>query len=118
MAQYKNFMALFDIQSRWNNFFGETLTGGENMHRLMVTYRYKNIQAGLMVMNPFVDDYKRVNENWNQYTSNTRSNFVNESSRAFILKFAWNFNFGRKYGSVRKKVYNEDSNSGVMSVGK
>lgn len=118
MAQYKGWMGLFGIQSLWNDFFGETLIGGENMHQLMLAYNYKNIQIGLVVINPFVDNYKRENENWNQYASSIRSNYINESSRAFLLKFAWNFNFGRKYESVRKKVYNGDYNSGVMSVGK
>mgnify|MGYP001776507497 CR=1 FL=1 len=118
MAQYKGWMGLFDIQSRWNDFFGETLVGGENMHQLMLAYNYKNIQVGLIVINPFVDNYKRENENWNQYASSIRSNYINESSRVFLLKFSWNFNFGRKYDSIRKKVSNSDSNSGVMSVGK
>lgn len=118
MAQYKGWMGMFGIKSRWNDFFGETLAGGENLHQLMLAYNYKNIQVGLIVINPFVDNYKRENENWNQYASSIRSNYINESSRAFLLKFAWNFNFGRKYDTVRKKVNNGDYNSGIMSVGK
>lgn len=118
MAQYKGWMGMFGIQSRWNDFFGETLVGGENMHHLMLAYNYKNIQVGLIVINPFMDNYKTENENWNQYASSIRSNYINESSRVFLLKFAWNFNFGRKYDTVRKKISNSDSNSGVMSVGK
>ncbi len=118
MAQYKGWMGMFGIQSRWNDFFGETLVGGENMHHLMLAYSYKNIQVGLIVINPFMDNYKTENENWNQYASSIRSNYINESSRVFLLKFAWNFNFGRKYDTVRKKISNSDSNSGVMSVGK
>lgn len=118
MAQYKGWMGMFGIQSRWNDFFGETLVGGENMHHLMLAYNYKNIQVGLIVINPFMDNYKTENENWNQYASSIRSNYINESSRVFLLKFSWNFNFGRKYDSIRKKVSNSDSNSGVMSVGK
>ena len=50
MAQYKGWMGLFGIQSRWNDFFGETLIGGENMHRLMLAYNYKNIQIGLIAV--------------------------------------------------------------------
>lgn len=118
MAQYKAWLAVFELKSRWNDFFGETLLGGENMHAIMLAYNYKKVQIGLMVINPFVDNYKRENENWNQYASSIRSNYINESSRAFLLKFAWNFNFGRKYDAVRKKVYNGDYNSGVMSAGK
>jgi hypothetical protein len=118
MAQYESWMAMFEMQSRWNNFYGETLTGGENMHGLMIVYNYKNIQAGLAVINPFIDNYKWINENWNQYASYTRSNYINESSQAFILKFVWNFNFGRKYDAGQKKLNNADTESGVINVGK
>ncbi|MDR0430552.1 MAG: TonB-dependent receptor family protein [Tannerellaceae bacterium] len=118
MAMYKRWIGVFEMQSRWNNFYGETLTGGENMHNLMVAYNYKNVQVGLVVINPFVDNYKRINENWNQYASYKRSNYCNESSQAFILKFAWNFNFGRKYDSAQKKLDNADTDTGIINAGK
>ncbi|MEI3118571.1 hypothetical protein [Parabacteroides johnsonii] len=43
---------------------------------------------------------------------------VNESSRTFFLTFAWNFQFGRKYQSSGKKIWNQDTDAGVMNTSK
>lgn len=67
-------------------------------------------------MNPFADDYKRVNENWNAYASFKKVSFVNESSRLFMLKLTWNVNFGQSYRKDEKRLYNSDSDSGVMTT--
>lgn len=66
MAMYKNWMAMFQWQTNWNHFWGETIYGGENMHMLMVMYRHKSLMVGGGVTNPFVDNFKIVNENWNK----------------------------------------------------
>lgn len=118
MALYKKWSAFFSIYNRRNNFWGEKMNSGENMHMLMVTYKHKQVAIGAGVINPFSDNYKRIHENWNQYVSTYKETYINESSRAFVLTFAWNFNFGRKYQSGGKKIYNQDSESGVMNAGK
>ena len=63
-------------------------------------------------------NYKRIYENWNKYVSSYKENYINESSHAFFLTFAWNFRFGRKYQSDGKKIYNQDNDSGIMNAGK
>lgn len=118
MAQYKKLSAFFSIYNRRNNFWGESLNSGENMHLLMVNYKIKEVVVGAGVINPFSDNYKRIFENWNQHVSTYKETYINESSRAFFLTFAWNFNFGRKYQSGGKKIHNQDSESGVMNAGK
>lgn len=118
MAQYKRFTGMFSIYNRRNRFWGETISSGENLHMLNVMYKCKQVTFGAGIVNPFANNYKRVNETWNKYVSSYREDYINESSRAVFLTFAWNFRFGRKYQTGDKKFYNQDSDSGVMSSGK
>jgi hypothetical protein len=117
-AVYKNFNAGFGLNTNWNRFYGETLSGGENIHYLMVGYKYKNLSLTAGMINPFVDNYKVVSENWSRYASYKKSNYLKESSRLFLLCLTYNFSFGRTFKVGQKRLSNTDDDSGVMSTGK
>jgi len=117
-AMYKNFSAGFIMETNWNWFYGETMTGGENIHILMLGYKHKNLSLTAGMFNPFVDNYKQETENRSQYASYKKSNYINESSRMFILRLSYNFSFGRNFKSGQKRLNNTDDDSGVMSTGK
>lgn len=117
-ANYKRFLLLFGVETNWNWFRGETLNGGENIHYCMAKYNLKNMSFGLSMFNPFTDNYKQVNENWSQYASYKRVNYINESSRLLMVHFSYNFSFGRKFTAAQKRLHNSDNDSGVMSSGK
>ena len=55
---------------------------------LSVMYKHKRITVGVGMGNPFVDNYKRINE-------------------------TCNFPFGRNYQSGGKKIWNQDTDTGV-----
>ena len=59
----------------------------ENLYMLSVMYKHKRITVGVGMGNPFVDNYKRINE-------------------------TWNFPFGRNYQSGGKKIWNQDTDTG------
>ena len=99
---------MYMLMTIWNWFKGETMSGGENIQGIQLGYRHKDLMIGLRVFNPFTDNYKQETENWNQYASFHRSNYIKESS----------FSFGRKFSAGQKKVNNADNDSGVMSTGK
>ena len=65
----------------------------ENLYMLSVMYKHKRITVGVEMGNPFVDNYKRINE-------------------------TWNFQFGRNYQSDGKKIWNQDTDTGVMNTSK
>lgn len=88
------------------------------MHALMVMYRHKNLMVGAGAMNPFADNFKIVNENWNKMASYKRTSYVNESSKMFFVRLAWNFSFGRKYNAKPKKLNNQDTDTGILNAGK
>jgi hypothetical protein len=70
------------------------------------------------MFNPFADNYKQDSENWSQYASHKKSNYVNESSRMLVLRLSYNFSFGRSFKSGQKRLNEADDDSGVMSAGK
>lgn len=118
LATYKNFTATFQIQNHRNNLYGETLYHNENYHILTLMYKHKNMSFGVMTLNPFVDNWKSGDENWNAYAPSQNWHYLKESSRLFAISFSYNFSFGRKYQAASKRLNNEDKESGVMSGGK
>lgn len=117
-ANYKQWSLMFNQYSAFNNFWGEQKKGGENGQELLVTYRHKSWNFGAGMLNPFSNELKVRSDNRNQYVSNTRTEFVNDSAQMFLLQVSWNFSFGRKHQSAGKRLNNTDNDSGVMSVGK
>ena len=115
---WKNWSLMYMLMTNWNWFKGETMSGGENIQGIQLGYRHKDLMVGLRVFNPFTDNYKQETENWNQYASFHRSNYIKESSRLFVATISYNFSFGRKFSAGQKKVNNADNDSGVMSTGK
>lgn len=117
-AAYKKLMLSFGLETNWNWFYGETMSGGENMHYLMLRYSHKNMAVTAGMFNPFADNYKQETENWSRYASYKRTNYIEESSRMFLMQFTYNFSFGRKFKGDQKRLNNTDDDSGVMSTGK
>jgi hypothetical protein len=117
-ASYKKFTAAFGLETNWNWFYGETMDGGENMHYLMLGYKHKDLSFTVGMFNPFADNYKEERENRSQYASYKKSNYINETSRMLLLRFNYNFSFGRTFKANQKRLNNADDDSGVMSTGK
>ncbi|MDF9830049.1 outer membrane beta-barrel protein [Parabacteroides sp. PF5-6] len=117
-ATYKKCMLAMALETNWNWFYGETLSGGENIHYIMLQYSHKHLAVGVGAFNPFINNYKVEAENRSQYASYRRTNYIGESSRMFALKLTYNFSFGRKFNPGQKKVDNQDTESGVMNTGK
>lgn len=115
---YKKFTLMYQMQTNWNWFFGETLSGGENIQLLVLNYRLKDLSIGFGAFNPFSDDYKVQSENWNRHASYKREMHIQESSRLFVVNISYSFSFGRSFKSGQKRVSNSDTDSGVMSTGK
>ncbi|MDH6303488.1 hypothetical protein M2459_000579 [Parabacteroides sp. PF5-5] len=117
-ATYKKFTLGGGLFTNWNWFYGETMSGGENIHYMMLSYRHKNLSITVGMFNPFADNYKQQNENWSKYASYHRSTYIKESSRMLLGRLTWNFSFGRTFKAGQKRLNNTDDDSGVMSSGK
>ena len=64
---YKNFTASVEFQHNSDYFFGEVLATGEEAHAIDLQYRWKRLNVGLRMFNPFQKDYKRNEADWNKY---------------------------------------------------
>jgi hypothetical protein len=115
---WKRFIAGVGMETPWDRFFGETMSGGENLHYAMLGYRHKNLSFGLGMLNPFADSYRQETENRSAYASYKKTNYINESSRMFTLRFSYSFSFGRTFKAGEKRLNNADDESGVMNVKK
>jgi hypothetical protein len=118
-ASYKNFKAnlMWDFIT-YNNFYGETMQGGERAHMLLLGYKYKDMNFGVGAINPFANDYRRDSENMSTYASYKRSLYSNDISRLYFFTFSYNFSFGRSFQSGRKRLNNSDDDAGVMKAEK
>ncbi len=117
-ASYKNWSAFFEMQNHRNNFYGETLSYGENYHLFGIMYKHKQLSMGAMMINPFVDNWIQGSENKNVSAPSKNWIYIKESSRLLAIQLSYNFNFGRKYESAQKRLNNQDTDSGVMSSNK
>lgn len=117
-AMYKNWICFFQIQNHRNTFYGETINFGENYHILGIMYKYKQLNVGVITLNPFVDNWKIGTENRNQYTPSKNWQYIKESSRVFTITLSWNFSFGHEYKTLTKRLDNQDNDSGLMNSGK
>ena len=117
-ASWKNFNFMYQIMTNQNWFSGETLKGGENAQIIMLNYKWKDLQIGAGMFNPFTNDYKTQQENWNRYASSRKTNYIQESAQMAFLTLSYSFSFGRHYKSANKKISNQDSDSGIMQTGK
>lgn len=118
LASYKNWSSYFEIQNHRNNFYGETLSYGENYHILGINYRYKQLSAGIIGLNLFSDNYKIGSENFSSSAPSKNWMYIKESSRIIAVSLSWNFSFGHTYESAERLLHNEDRNAGTLKSGK
>ena len=116
--QLQTILPVLADQYQLEQLLGRNLSGGENIQILGLYYKYKDLRLGVGAFNPFTDNYKVENENWNQFASYKTKSYIKESSRMFLVSLSYNFSFGRKFKATQRKVNNSDNESGVMSTGK
>ena len=114
MAMYKKITGVFQLTTPYNRLSGETMYTGENIHLFMLSYRAGNCNIGAGIMLPFSSQYTRYTENYNVYMPYRSTAYSNDVARMVLVKFAWNFDFGRKIKSESKRVNNSDSDAGIV----
>jgi hypothetical protein len=115
IAKYKKLTGIFQAGSPYDHLAGESLNEGENSHLAMLMYNAGKFTAGAGVLLPFSSQYVRNSEGWNRFSPTKATMYANDFSRAVLLKFSWNFSYGRKAKSVNKRIYNEDKDTGILS---
>jgi hypothetical protein len=109
------FIALtFNLRTHRPTLYGETLTLGEDLHDIALTYFKKRFTLTLAMNNPFMNNYKIGRENWNRQAHHKSYQYVNETSRMLLVKLTYGLDFGNKHKNIRQQIQNEDNDTGVV----
>ncbi|MBR5597971.1 MAG: TonB-dependent receptor [Lachnospiraceae bacterium] len=111
---YKNLTLSALYHKNADNFFGELLMTGEEMHYFSAQYRIKKVNFGLMLINPFSREYKRDENYLNQYAGNKYRYNIDDTACAIWATLSWNVTFGRNYKNQNKRMNNVDLDNGAM----
>ena len=106
------------LQTNFNRFWGETLEGGENVHTLKLSYNYKDWNFGVMVLDPFINDYKVKSENRNRYAGYYREMTSNAIKQMVAFSVSWNLNWGRQHEAGQQRIDNSINSGSVNAAGK
>ena len=113
------FIALtFNLRTHRPTLYGETLTLGEDLHDIALTYFKKRFTITLAMNNPFMNNYKVGSENWNRNAHNNTYQYVNETSRMLLVKLTYGLDFGNKHKNIIQQIQNEDNDTGVVKGSK
>lgn len=114
---YKFCALTFDLTTHRPSLLGEVLTLGEDLHDIALTYFKKKYTLSLAMNNPFMNNYRIGFKNFSKQAPYQNYQYINETSKMFLIRWTWNFDYGRKYKSKKQKIQNEDNDTGVMKNG-
>jgi len=101
--------------NQFNLFYGETMNTLNKYNEFSLDYRLnKQMRLGLGLMNPFGEysnSYRLEN-----YSHLTRTTSISHYplTRVASLSFTWNFDFGKEYKAIARKINNSDSENGIL----
>lgn len=116
LFMYKNWMLMGQYRRYQNALWGETLKKGTDMTALMLNYRFKNMQAGVGMTYPFASKFKEGNRRLNPDAPMESWKFIGETTQMVVLRFSYNFVFGRKHKGGDKEINHSDTETGVLKT--
>ncbi len=116
---YKKFIVHFQINSLDKQLLGETVKSrDEKIHLIMLGYKITDdMSVAVGAINPFTNrnTYKNPTTNLSALAPSYSNSHFRESAQLFMIKFSWNFSFGRKYNAAGKLLQNSDTESSTLS---
>lgn len=114
-ANYKNWVLMGEVYTRWKSFWGETLNIGERMHVIGAGYNTEKWSLTAMMLNPFSRSYSIGTRSYSKLVPNVSDVYSDNLAQIIAVNFTFNLNFGRKYNAADKRINNDDSDAGIMS---
>jgi len=115
MVNYKNWTFGEESYTRWNDFWGESLSLGEQLVILTTGYNTPKWGVSLMMINPFTNKYSIGDKNYSALTPFVSNVYTNNLGQIIVFNFSLNLNFGRKYNVASKRLENTDTDAGIMT---
>ncbi len=115
---YKRWSVAAEWHPRWNNYWGETLNIGEEIHIVSAGYNTPKWSLNLAMFNPFTSKYTQGSRNQSVLAPNVSNVYTDNLKRILMVNFSLNLNFGRQYKAGDKRMNNNDSDAGIMKGAK
>ena len=118
IGMYKQWMVMADMNTSYHEFWGETINRGEAVHSITMGYNTGKWALQAMVMNPFTDDYHQGVENVSRLAPNKQRAFSKDFTRMLMLNVSFNLDFGKQKKTASRRIYNDDTDTGILSGSK
>lgn len=94
--------------------FSETISGGENISNLDVSYKHGNLTVGVgCLLLGYAQGFDYTSSTTSQYYSSNGHTHIKNNGNMVYLNLSYNFSHGRKYHAAQRKLNNSDNDSGI-----
>lgn len=97
-----------------NDLFGETIRTGLSSLTFLAQYKKKNLELGAFIIQPFQRTLYERSARLNAIAKLNAENYVKDMARMLVVRFAYNFEFGKAYKTKNKNKNNEDKDAGIV----
>ena len=115
VGMYKNWIVMAEMSTSQHDLWGETLSRGEALHSIAVGYNHDKFSIQGMILNPFTKRYEQGVDNLSSLAPNRQLAYSTQLSQIVMLNLSFNLGFGKQVNSGRKKINNNDTDSGILS---
>lgn len=103
-----------DFYTTPKNFYGESMSGGENSSDLRVSYRWKNLRVGIgAILVGYPQGYEYPGYTDSQYYKSHYKTWIKDNGNMIYFTLSYNFSRGRKYDAGQRKLNNSDNDNGI-----
>lgn len=115
---YKEFgLSVASMLSRFEELEGESIEWDEKNTEVILKYKHKSLSLGIGILNPFGgNSWKTASRNLSSEVATFSRTYIDDNTNMLFVNLSYNFSFGRKYTSIRKKMHNKDRESGIMEI--
>lgn len=114
-SDVKNFNFNLLIYKRSYSFSGETSREADRFNRLGIGYRIGKVQLSASFSTQFTSSARYRSKNHSAIAPYVTDQRFGDIYPGFEIGFSYHLDFGRKYKSVDRKLYNSDNESGILN---
>ena len=98
--------------------WGETIHGDENYQVVQLSYKWRDWNFAIGIVNPFMDNYNVPSENLNRYGGYTRKWHVTMAENLGFISISYAVQWGRKAKQMEKRLNNSYDGGAIGTTGK
>lgn len=111
---YKKFNFTVAFSFRPRDFWGETISYGENFAYAETGYKHKEMKVSLGIIFPFRSYSNTGIKNLSPVAPSKSWTYINDLGNRVYVRYSWNISFGRKYKAGEKTLNNSDQDKGIL----